>query len=123
MRCVGAGTILIVLASPPTCLGEDAPGGGGKAVEAREFSRKTVYHSPQMPGYTCWVGAWPMPDGSLLASFTQATGPIAGRPRAPAEVQTRLGWPPPKDPAGYDFTGLDLSNVYLRSIDLGATWT
>jgi hypothetical protein len=59
-----------------------------------------------------------MPDGSVMCSFTQATGPFKGRPRAPESVQKALG-------AGsdeYDMTGLVLENVHLRSRDLGATW-
>ena len=30
--------------------------------------RQTVYHSPQKPGFTSWVGAWIMPDGSVMTS-------------------------------------------------------
>ena len=63
-----------------------------------------------------------MPDGSLMTSFTQAEGPVEGRPRAPAEVQRRLVWPPEGRP-GYDMTGLTLHNVHLRSADQGRTWT
>lgn len=100
---------------------DPAPGRVGR-LAAEQFMRKTIYHSPRTPGYTCWVGAWIMPDRSLMACCTQATGPLEGRPRAPKEVRERLGWPPSKDPAGYDFTGLDLANVYLRSADGGATW-
>jgi hypothetical protein len=93
-----------------------------------EFSKRTIYHSPQTPGYTCWVGIWNMPDGSAMISFTQATGPIAGRPKAPPEIRKRLTWPPqiPVETAGvgesYDMTGLDLANVHLRTTDGGNTW-
>jgi hypothetical protein len=83
--------------------------------------RQTVYHSPQKPGFTSWVGAWIMPDGSLMTCFTQATGPVEGRPRAPKEVQERLNWPP-KGAPGYDMTGLEMKNVHLRSADAGKTW-
>jgi len=62
-----------------------------------------------------------MPDGSLMVSFTQATGPVKGRPRAPKAVQHRLTWPPRGRP-GYDMTGLDMRNVHLRSTDAGKTW-
>ena len=88
---------------------------------AAEHQRQTIYHSPQKPGFTSWVGAWTMPDGSLMVSFTQATGPVEGRPQAPREVQQKLTWPPPGNP-GYDMTGLDLQNVHLRSTDGGKTW-
>lgn len=59
-----------------------------------DHQRQTVYHSPQTPGYACWVGAWTMPDSSMMVSFTQATGPVEGRPQAPKEVQEKLCWPP-----------------------------
>ena len=90
---------------------------------AVDHQRLTIYHSPDKPGYTCWVNAWVMPDGALMVSFTQATGPVEGRPRAPKEVQQKLSWPPPGIPIpGYDMTGLDLRNVHLRSTDSGKTW-
>ncbi|MCK5733988.1 MAG: exo-alpha-sialidase, partial [Candidatus Latescibacteria bacterium] len=93
-----------------------------------EFSKRTIYHSPQTPGYTCWVGIWNMPDESTMISFTQATGPLEGRPKAPPEVRERLTWPPKiaGETTGvgesYDMTGLDLRNVHLRTRDGGATW-
>src|SRR5882724_10279134 len=88
---------------------------------AAEHQRQTIYHSPQKPGFTSWVGAWIMPDGDLMTCFTQATGPITGRPQAPKDVQERLNWPP-KGAPGYDMTGLELKNVHLRSSDAGKTW-
>lgn len=84
---------------------------------AVEHARHTIYHSPQSPGYTCWVGAWTMPDGSLMVSFTQATGPVTGRRKAPKEIMDRLSWYPE-----YDMTGLDMKNVHLHSTDGGQTW-
>lgn len=100
---------------------------GISLIDAEEFvaiehQRQTIYHSPQTPGYTCWVGAWTMPDKSLMVSFTQATGPVEGRPQAPKDVQHNLTWPPPGHSADYDMTGLDLRNVYLRSSDAGKSW-
>jgi hypothetical protein len=92
-----------------------------KTLTAVEHQRQTIYHSPQTPGFTSWVGAWTMPDDSLMVSFTLATGPVEGRPQAPKDVQKRLTWPPPGHP-GYDMTGLDLRNVHLRSTDAGKTW-
>ena len=98
----------------------------GEMVRAADYAgvgheRKTIYRSPQQPGFTSWVGAWTMPDGDLMISFTQVTGKAEGRPRAPEEVQRKLSWPPPGAP-GYDMTGLDLRNVHLRSKDGGNTW-
>ncbi|HMC66338.1 MAG TPA: alpha/beta hydrolase fold domain-containing protein [Gemmataceae bacterium] len=94
---------------------------GSDKFTAVEHKRQTIYHSPQKPGFTCWLGAWTMPDGSLMTSFTQATGPIEGRPKAPKDVQEKLNWPPPGAP-GYDMTGLEMKNVHLRSKDSGKTW-
>lgn len=93
----------------------------GADVVGVDHQRQTIYRSPQKPGFTSWVGAWTMPDGDLMVSFTQATGPAEGRARAPETVQQRLSWPPPGHP-GYDMTGLDLRNVHLRSTDAGGTW-
>lgn len=88
---------------------------------AVDHQRQTIYHSPQSPGYTCWVNAWVMPKDAVMVSFTQATGPVEGRPAAPEDVLHKLTWPPPGMP-GYDMTGLDLRNVHLRSTDSGKTW-
>ncbi len=85
--------------------------------KAIDFSHTTIYHSPQYPGYTCWVGTWLMPDKSIMVAFTQATGPVEGRPKAPKEVMEKLSWL-----TEYDMTGLDLRNVHLRSWDRGKTW-
>jgi hypothetical protein len=96
--------------------------------EAHGFERKTIYHSPQKPGFTCWVGAWVMPeDKSLMISFVEATGPVEGRSPAPVEVQARTGWPYPSCPKDWpadkwDFSELDQHLLYLRSTDEGKTW-
>src|SRR5690349_23595578 len=92
-------------------------------ADAREWvasglSRKTVYHSPQKPGYTSWAGAWVMADGSLMICFTEATGPVKGRGQAPEALWRKLGMAD----RGWDFTGLDRRQVYLRSTDRGAHW-
>lgn len=92
------------------------------ALQATEFSSRVIYHSPQTPGYTAWVGAWTMPDGSLMTAFDQATGPVdpAQRALAPAAVLAELG-----DShliQARDFWGLNVKLVYLRSTDGGKTW-
>jgi hypothetical protein len=99
---------------------------GARAADSHSWrtvdhARKVIYHSPQTPGYTCWAGAWTMPDRSIMVCFTQATGPVENRPRASKEVLEKLDWPPNAD-ARYDMTGLDLRNVHLRSFDGGTTW-
>src|SRR5213075_2106545 len=90
-----------------------------KAPRGTDFKRRTIYHSPQTPGYTCWVGAWQMPDGSLMATFKQATGPLKGRPRLP-ELLKKIGME--REPPERDFTGLELANIFLRSTDGGQRW-
>ena len=97
-------------------------------MRIRDFRRVFLYHSPQYPGFTSWCGLWNMPDGSVMLSFHEATGPIYGRPKAPPEVRRTLDWPPRGE--GYsadaserfDMTGLDFRNVHLRSTDFGVTW-
>ena len=44
-------------------------------VEVVGYSEKTIYHSPETPGYTAWVGLAQMPDGTLRCDFVQLTGP------------------------------------------------
>jgi hypothetical protein len=45
------------------------------SVEVADYAQRTIYHSPEVPGYTCWVGLWLTPDGRIQCSFTQKTGP------------------------------------------------
>ena len=92
-----------------------------KTFEAVDHHRRTIYHSPQTPGYTCWVHPWVMPDKSVMVGFFQATGPKEGRPRAAMEIQRKLAWPHLSDPRR-NMTGLNTCIVYLRSTDGGATW-
>ena len=33
------------------------------SVTVASHERTTIYHSPQSPGYTCWVGVWVTPGG------------------------------------------------------------
>jgi hypothetical protein len=94
--------------------------GAGEFI-AVEHRRETIYRSPHQPRFTSWVGAWMMPDGSLMVCFTQASGPVKDRSQAPKDVQKKLNWPPAGAP-GYDMTGLELKNVHLRSTDGGKTW-
>jgi len=91
-------------------------------IAATDVQHFTVYHSPQTPGYTCWVGTWLMPDGTLMVSFHQATGPFTGRPMARKDIQKRLNWPPPGLSRGYDMTGTIQKIIHLASSDGGHTW-
>lgn len=113
--------VIVAMITPAAVAAPPGTDSEGCPFTAADYSRKTIYHSPQKPGYTCWTGCWVMPDGSIMVCFTQATGPLRGRPRAPKEVQEKLSWPPGGN-AAYDMTGLDLRNTYLRSSDGGATW-
>jgi hypothetical protein len=124
MRALGRTAIVALLTSiialpPGTVRGQntDSP----KNFVAVDHQRQTIYHASQTPGYTRWTGTLSMPDGSIMVCFTQATGPVEGRPRGSKEVLLKLSWPPGGD-ARYDMTGLDLRNVHLRSFDGGTTW-
>ncbi|MBN2292154.1 MAG: exo-alpha-sialidase [Pirellulales bacterium] len=103
--------------------GADTKADAGKKLdyEAVDYQRRTIYHSPETPGFTCWVYPWIMPDNSIMVCFYQATGPKEGRPRAPLAVQKKLSWPALADPRR-DMTGLNSSTVYLRSTDGGTNW-
>ena len=49
--------------------------GAPPKVRAVEYERRQIYHSPETPGYTSWVGLWRTMDGRLQCSFVQVTGP------------------------------------------------
>ena len=44
-------------------------------VEVVDYAEKTIYHSPETPGYTSWAGLWQLPDGRIRCGFLQLTGP------------------------------------------------
>ena len=124
----------VIVLAPMLCLtrvqGVEALSGRGGAlknqeemqVTAHSYKRRTIYHSPQTPGYTCWASIWGTPDGGLMITFTQATGSLKSwRPRAPASVLRRMPRANQEIPE-YDMTGLVLENVYLRSTDGGKKW-
>jgi len=97
-------------------------GGAPMQLQAQDVERFTIYHSPQTPGYTCWVSSWVMPDGTLRVAFHQATGPFTGRPRGVKEVLEGLNWPPPGLPQ-YDMTGTTQEVITVQSTDGGKTWS
>jgi len=95
--------------------------GAASKFTAEEYSRKTIHHSAQKPGYTCWVGGWQMPDQSLMVTFKEVTGPAQGRPRAKLEWQEAFGLMK-VDPAR-DFTGLHMADIYMRSTNGASNWS
>jgi hypothetical protein len=105
--------------SPPS---PASPSRAITSLHGEDFSRRTIYRSAQEVGYTSWVGAWTMPDKSLMTAFVEALGPAdpGARPAIPRRVLDAFGvtqWDP-----GYDFWGLKLAVRYLRSRDGGRTW-
>lgn len=121
LRSIAAlAAVALSYVNQPVALGDGAM---PTKVIATDVQRFTVYHSPQTPGYTCWAGAWVMPDGTLMVSFHQATGPFSNRPHAPKEILRKLTWPPGDGTNfGYDMTGLIQQVIYLASTDDGHTW-
>jgi hypothetical protein len=49
--------------------------GKNRTAQAVDFSEKIIYHSPDSPGYTSWVGFWQLPDGRLRCDCRQVAGP------------------------------------------------
>lgn len=96
-------------------------GGAPMGLNATDVERFAIYHSPQTPGYTCWVSSWLAPDGALRVAFHQATGPFQQRPRGRPEVLRELGWPPAGLP-DYDMTGTLQQVITVESRDGGKTW-
>ena len=91
-------------------------------VSVSDVQQFPIYHSPQTPGYTCWVSSWVAPDGALRVAFHQATGPFANRFRGRKEVLEALGWPPTGLP-DYDMTGTLEQVITVESRDGAKTWT
>jgi hypothetical protein len=82
---------MVALGIAVAALAPSRQGADANEVSIKGFARRTVYHSPQTPGFTSWAGLWAMPDKSVMLCFTQATGPVAGwRPRAPKPIRHRL---------------------------------
>ncbi|HPG70114.1 MAG TPA: GDSL-type esterase/lipase family protein [Candidatus Hydrogenedentes bacterium] len=44
-------------------------------VDVVDFVETTIYHSPETPGYTSWVGLWQLPNGTVCCDFRQVIGP------------------------------------------------
>jgi hypothetical protein len=120
-----AGSVAVVLAWEPSSRSPPAPVSPARPtppIHAEGFQRRIIYRSPQRPGYTSWVGAWTMPDHSLMVGFVRATGAVRPSDRllTPPAIVDRFGlpgWDPSRD-----FWGLQLAVIYLRSTDGGLTW-
>lgn len=68
---LSVGALTLLASGAERCHGQ----GARLQVEAVEFSDRVIYHSPETPGYTSWVGSWQLPDGRLRCDFRQLTGP------------------------------------------------
>ena len=100
-----------------------------------DYQQKTIYHSPETPGYTSWVGLWKLPNGTIQTDFVQATGPqsspVVTYPALQStnngQTWTRIAGDTP--PAGYsrgmavlpdgtmvrpDWTGYNLVDGYMQ---------
>ena len=62
---------LLVLARPAAFAQEPR----ALRVKPVAYEHRQIYHSPETPGYTSWVGLWRTPEGHLQCSFRQMTGP------------------------------------------------
>jgi len=80
-------------------------------VQAVDFEERTIYHSPQTPGYTCWVRLWQLPDGALSCDFFQFTGP--------KEEGAGRHWRHVVESPG----NLHVTRPLLESRDAARTWT
>jgi len=67
--------ILLLLGCVPREASGDIRRSRRVSVEVTDYTQRTIYHSPETPGYTSWVGLWLASDGRLQCSFVQKTGP------------------------------------------------
>jgi hypothetical protein len=68
---LSVGALTLLASGADRCCGAGAP----LQVEAVDVAERIIYHSPETPGYTSWVGLWQLPDGRLRCDFRQLTGP------------------------------------------------
>jgi hypothetical protein len=114
-NCTFALALSQIALSSALCAAPTNPTNDGKSgqvqpftnIIATDYSRTQIYKSPQKPSWTSWVGGWIMPGGDIMISFTRATGPEK---------------PVHDKPAPYDYSGLVIDVVYLRSTNAGADW-
>ena len=78
-------------AAAAAALACSAPASRAPVVNAVDFSQRTIYHSPETPGYTAWVGLHLLRGGRLLCDFIQQTGPVNSRKLAIITLESRDG--------------------------------
>ena len=132
--------VLCIVILPETVLLADngEPDAGlVKSVEAVGYAEKTIYHSPETPGYTAWAGLWQLPDGRLRCGFLQLTGSRDNMKSVSPNMESVDGgetWkmlplPPTDHETGRGMAVLSdgtlvrpLRHGVLRSEDGGKTW-
>lgn len=72
-RVMTIGALLCALGAVPVPAGTTEQ--GQVEVQVVDFTETTIYHSPETPGYTSWVGLWQLPNNTLCCDFRQVTGP------------------------------------------------
>jgi hypothetical protein len=87
------------------------------AVRAVDFESRPVYHSPEHPGYACWVSFFPGEAGQWYLTCERVTRPAKPYPRA-----SREAWYGMSLPNGYDKAPLQMTIVMLESRDDMKTW-
>jgi hypothetical protein len=73
-----------------------------------DFQQKQIYHSPETPGYTSWVGLWQLPNGTIQFDFAQGTGPKDNPMLSYPLLQTT--------DSGKNWTNLGTNNGYSRGL-------
>jgi hypothetical protein len=63
----------------------------GIRVEVVEVEQRTLYHSPEIPGYTAWVGLWQLPNRTIQCDFEEITKRHGKELRSPLVFETRDG--------------------------------
>ena len=68
------GAVSFTMAMGRLAQAADAPP-GNQQVQTVDFAERIIYHSPETPGYTSWVGLWQLPNGAIRCDFRLVTGP------------------------------------------------
>ena len=98
------GIVSAVLAAPDRLLAGDQVFQG----QVLNFQQNEIYHSPQTPGYTAWVGLWQLPNGTIQCDFAQGTGP---------QTNPVLNYPLLQSTGnGRNWTNLGPNNGYSRGV-------